>query len=147
MAYLPPVLHEYANAITDQIKEEKCVEDLKIESPTNKSHASKESEQNPFNKVSDNKDVVKKSANHDSDEKTIRNETDRESTSLPNNQNNKFTITDTHLNPEPEAEKENRQKAHLKSVILDEQLIDQNSSESKNLSKTNEVRDKLLFNL
>ncbi len=146
MAYLPPVLHEYANAITDQIKEEKCVEDLKIESSTNKSDASKESQQNLFNKVSDNKDIVKKSANHDSDEKAIRNETDRESTSLPNNQNNKFTITDTHLNPEPEAEKENRQKAHLKSVILDEQLIDQNSSESKNLSKTNEVSDKLLFN-
>jgi hypothetical protein len=104
------------------------------------------SQQKLFNKVSDNKDVVKKSANHDSDEKTIRNETDRESTSLPNNENNEFVITDTHLNPEPEAEKENRQKAHLKSIILDEELIDQNSSESKNLSKTNEVSDKLFFN-
>jgi hypothetical protein len=146
LAYLPPVLHEFANVITDKIKEEKCVEELKIESPSNKFDASKESEQKPFDKVSDNKDVVKKSANHDSDEKTIRNETDRESTSLPNNENNEFTITDTHLNLEPEAEKENRQKAHLKSVTLDEELIDQNSLEFKNLSKTNEVSDKLLFN-
>jgi hypothetical protein len=146
LAYLPPVLHEYANAITDQIKEEKCVEDLKIESPNNKFDAKKESEQKPFIKVSQNEGIVKKSVNYVSDEETIRNETDRVSTSLSNNEINEFTITDTHLNPEPEAEKENKQKTHLKSVILDIEITDQNSSESKDLSKTNEVSDKLHFN-